>query len=941
MANANIVGSINEQIRELQPGIIEQFGASAILAELTNLSTLTDGTNKVKIDAILNPTIALVTQIQNGAKNFTDFETVLGNLDTIIYLMDDTSSVSGKSILKSVISQIGKLLRLRPGVEAILGDLEVIKNLKGGPADATAFHDFHVLQMAFKNVWTQAFDKTLGSLAEQLYYNTVDILEGKGFNINDVDISANADIADLKQFIDDVQSLVDLTYSPPPKVVSHVLPEQARVWNLLSIADQQYYFEKANQAQDAWDNRGDEEVSEEGIRITNEANEYFRIHPVTQPTKEPSLGNLVNLLVDIKAALEEPYAFDVFAPNAFNYGIMLTYRQKWEPLEYQAGDLVSTIPLAPGETRKYSKKRVIKKSRAEKEIEKSMSSSSLQTSDITRAEDDIMKKATTATNFKMSASGSFNIGIGSMNASTEFGLNQALESVTNKKQFHEATLKAAEEYRLERSIEIDTSTSEEFEETSSGEISNPNNEITVTYLFYELQRRYRITENIYRARPVIMVAQDVPAPHEINESWLLQYQWIISRVLLDDSLRPSLDYLTSGFAGDELSTLVLKTQWENQIKLAKSLEGQVQLQLTMRDGLRDTLVKTAENKKKTEAIKLSTGLKILSLGLAPDPGEIAADMLEAQREAAETRLGYVEQALADAQSKLKQATDTLQRATTEYAEAMKNKYSRRVAIDQLRLHVKQNILYYMQAIYAHEPADQRFFRLYNKPVWCTEPRKGCVTKTKISKDTRFLDETRKVIRFSAPCVPELEVNEVDLIEIADLDNPVGYKGNYIIFPLKEHCYITTFMLSDFIDNYLGIKDPDKLAEFDLDKFDAEWKLAAGDLAKRTELRNELTEYLSFARRSSDEIIVPTGQLFIEALPGFHPLLEDFKLLHRIEDVRKVKAEVRHAELENLRLAARLLENQNDPNKDNLLEDPDIEKRIIVEGASGVNVGDNN
>ena len=148
------------------------------------------------------------------------------------------------------------------------------------------------------------------------------------------------------------------------------------------------------------------------------------------------------------------------------------------------------------------------------------------------------------------------------------------------------------------------------------------------------------------------------------------------------------------------------------------------------------------------------------------------------------------------------------------------------------------------------------------------------------------------------------------------------------------------MLTDFIDDYLGIKDPDKLAEFDLDKFDADWNLAAGDQAKRTELRQELIDYLSFARRSSDEIIVPTGQLFIEALPGFHPLLEDFKLLHRIEDVRKVKAEVRHAELENLRLAARLFENQNDPAKDNLLEDPDIEKKIIVEGNAGVNIGTN-
>ena len=32
------------------------------------------------------------------------------------------------------------------------------------------------------------------------------------------------------------------------------------------------------------------------------------------------------------------------------------------------------------------------------------------------------------------------------------------------------------------------------------------------------------------------------------------------------------------------------------------------------------------------------------------------------------------------------------------------------------MHVKENILYYMQAIWSHEPPDQRFFRLYNIDV---------------------------------------------------------------------------------------------------------------------------------------------------------------------------------------------------------------------------------
>ena len=75
-------------------------------------------------------------------------------------------------------------------------------------------------------------------------------------------------------------------------------------------------------------------------------------------------------------------------------------------------------------------------------------------------------------------------------------------------------------------------------------------------------------------------------------------------------------------------------------------------------------------------------------------------------------------------------------------------------------------------------------------------------------------------------------------------------------------------------------------------------------------------------------VAETASLYVEALVGTHPLLEDFKLLHRALDVKKVQAEVRHAELENVRLTARVLKGKD--------EDPDIEKKIVVE-ANGANV----
>ncbi len=46
--------------------------------------------------------------------------------------------------------------------------------------------------------------------------------------------------------------------------------------------------------------------------------------------------------------------------------------------------------------------------------------------------------------------------------------------------------------------------------------------------------------------------------------------------------------------------------------------------------------------------------------------------------------------------------------------------------------------------------------------------------------------------------------------------------------------------------------------------------------------------------------------------------------HRTLDVKKAQEEVRHAELENIRLAARALEGER--------EDPDIEKKGIIENG---------
>src|SRR5205823_3115135 len=135
---------------------------------------------------------------------------------------------------------------------------------------------------------------------------------------------------------------------------------------------------------------------------------------------------------------------------------------------------------------------------------------------------------------------------------TGFKQDSVKSSDDIKKSFHEAVFKSAQEFKHEKTTEITTEETQDYESVETTEISNPNDEIAVTFLFYELQRRYRIYERLYRVQPVVLVAQEFPQPSDIDQAWLLRYDWILRRAILDDSFLPALNTLAAT-AGDEIA----------------------------------------------------------------------------------------------------------------------------------------------------------------------------------------------------------------------------------------------------------------------------------------------------------------------------------------------------------------------------------------------------
>jgi len=872
-------------------------------------------------------------------------------------------------------SDPGSELQPRPGVDAIGQDLAT--NLPPGPADTTAYYDFHRLQMAWPDTWTSALDGISVAAVGDLYESIVDTVEPGTLYVDDSEIE---ELEDLLEAVADAVAVVNGTpgLDAPAELVTW-LPAVAGVWTSLS-ADDQEWIRFLNWA-DTWlygvsllpwatgtaaDVYAGEEWPEEWLEAVPLAEvragagdwgkqqaEAF-LEGLDHDEAPPPLGltRLEGLLTGLNERLAEPHQFDIFVPDSYNFGILTTYRQRWVPLEYQVGDLVASLPLSPGETRSLETKRVIKTSRSQKEIEHSLSSRTGESTTTGRVESEIVQKASNATNFAMSSEGSVAVQVVEFGGSTSFGANQAADSAETKRNVREATTRAAQEYRDERTLEVATEDTITGETVEKRTISNPNNELTVTYLLYELQRRFEVAEQLHEIRPVVLVAFDVPSPDEIDEAWLVTNAWVLRRVILDDRFLPALDYLTDAFGSDELTVSVLAAQWDAQMQAIAALRDNVETSTAVRDMARAALAVAASTVAGRDGL-----FKNLGEALFPSKAD-EEDVVTAQRESSQQALDWADTDLLAQRARLEAGVNALQQATATYVEALGQRTNRRVCIDQLRVHVKENILHYMQAIWAHEPTDQRYFRLYDLPIQWPETDSGSYTMTLndnalVAKDLPSQPPPQQLAAGTTVPEPPPAVTagsgaigafggsitlyvppptlgpERRLHEVADVDSLLGFKGNYAMFPLREGNAITDYMAQDFLDSYFGVLDPDPFGEVPTTTqavalAECAWNRPETTDADREEITEWLLAVMAAQERISEEIIVPTGQLFMEALPGAHPLLEDFKLRHRALDLERAVVDVKVREAELLRRAARLVAGD--------LADPDIEQRIEVSGT---------
>ncbi len=810
--------------------------------------------------------------------------------------------------------------------------------LRSGASDVTSYHDFNSLQIAFDHVWSELVDKRLGQTGQDLYDAYVDLLQFVG---NPVDPTGQPIEAEKTiTSIDDITTLIQDASMLGQVVNSGNLGAPLSNDFLTAYQDVRQNMIDFFHAYDPTDFPTKDRAAglvDGGMWPLTQQMDLINAQDTKLQATLPAVDRLQSLLQEMRDLLSSPYAFSVFQQNSCNFGILVTYRQTWQPEQYQVGDLVSTIPLAPREVRRYTTKQVKKTSRVRKEVANNLNVVRDDIDSTGRADRDIVDRAENHSNFKVTADGTFGVDADKIHATAEGGGDSAKISEDTKKDFHEAVIKSAHEYRQENRTELETSASTEQETTSYDEIQNPNDELTVTYLFYELQRTYRISEKIHQVQPVVLVANYVPAPHEIDDAWLIKNDWILRRVLLDDSFRPALEYLTTSFVGDELNLQMLDNNVQAQRQVVETVKAQVAAQLS--------IVQQAQGDLSTK-MDVKGGLAFTEGFLDTvknvfDPFHLAGNTATGTSEGADALAAYAQETLDRAerektrlQDQLGLAVTALQTAVDKLAAATTQHYDKVAGIDRLRLHVKENILYYMQAIWSHEPPDQRYFRVFEVKVPVPVPVAGS-TNVNLpigSPPGPIAKLLQQDVGDVALPLTDVDIEWHPLVEIADLDNVLGYKGNYAIYRLNENNCLTMHMMQDYLElsDEFSIRDPDDFANYTIDQLqDLATCLYNSDRNTynqyKAQIRQWMIDRLKSGRPEDDRVIVPTKALYIEALVGTHPLLEDFKLLHRALDVKKAQGEVRHAELENVRLAARALANQ--------LEDPDIDKKIVVEGTN--------
>jgi hypothetical protein len=629
--------------------------------------------------------------------------------------------------------------------------------------------------------------------------------------------------------------------------------------------------------------------------------------------------NIDKILADYEyqAPPASDYTFNPFLHKEVNLGLRLVYRQIWRPLGNQRGEIVRTIPLGPKQSHKVSTK-ILRRTKVTRTSEHLKSTErSEETTDTTKDSREVVREATSSYNWNISQEieGGYNAGVWGIKAKTaaSVGGESARSSRNASTRLSESMRKMASKISTETRVNVSTETETEFETSTASEILNPNDEIPITYLYSKLQRQYEVFTGLAELQNVIMIAERVPPPEKINLEWVKKHDWILAKVLLDDSFRDALNSVSQEIKSPDTADFVAH--------MKKTMDSTV--------GHLGTLSGTATN-------------------LALQNVDVAS----------EAQTGY-------------------RRSIKERIEWQRQNYELKAKQNRLFEHIRANILHYHRAIWLQEDPQQRMMRYRKLGIalpvnWEFHPNEG----QPISIDSLVnIIGSEGAIDLDGTYEPAPDSITIPIVDLINPAGPISFYANYAVYYMRpEYMQGNIFsMLNFYKAPYLFYEEESSQPQM-IDPVLKQYRLdyppayvADKDIRNNRDEMIDLVPALRIrlrnARREKDElpsgddsdpvndflndillfkkyfaeflyrkemtrrVLVDTNSLMIDIIPGDGSVLEKFKLAHRGVDVLKALEEREKLDLENQR--------RDELIRLNKLGDPDIENVTVVSASDSL------
>jgi hypothetical protein len=360
---------------------------------------------------------------------------------------------------------------------------------------------------------------------------------------------------------------------------------------------------------------------------------------------------------DLKYLEGNGYDFRPYSSNSIAFGIKLNYKQNWSPMGIQSGETVKTIPLGPKQVEKISTKTTSSVKRVtNKETFTSIESDSESTNS-SKLSNEIVNQSDSKLSASLETKVTIPIDVIPLGIDSKVGTELSSSTKETKSQLNENMEKTSQKMKNDVKISISNEFQSATEYDRSSEISNPNDDIAITYVYSKLQQQFELFTSLNEVSNVVFVPEKLPSVQDIQKDWIRRYDWIIAKNLLDDSFQSDLTaVLNDNLDGDTYESDLDVSHFKDVSKKAK-------------DALPDF----------TSFVKGGA------------PGGTIMDIYQAQNEIYLRQLDKV-------------------RTIKERGVIADRSFQR------LKEHIQQNILHYMRAIWSAEDKDQRLLRYHERLV---------------------------------------------------------------------------------------------------------------------------------------------------------------------------------------------------------------------------------